>query len=332
MEKKRKKFIDALEATKEKIVRELPAKELGNLSEQEFEKRFAETLMEFYDGKVEYKKGAHTFPDIQCGRFGAEVKTTKSNKWLGMGNSIMEGTRAQGVEEIFVVFLKKGGIPEIRIREYDKVVSDIKVTHSPRYSINMELKDGESIFSQLNIEYDDFRNDKNKINILKNYYREKGEATWWIDNQTGESITSMGVVPFDTLPKIDKHKYMVELYALFPEILESDYGGASVYLVTKYGIHDKSFRDKFSAGGSEIVSFQEKKEDVSKNIYKLLSMIEDVVNFLRKNPDIIREEWGTDEKDIVSLWFKQCELSLAKDNKLKKPSFSLHEYYKNKME
>jgi len=107
MEKKRKKFIDALEATKEKIVHELTVNELRDLSEQDFEIRFAETLKEFYNDEVEYKKGAHTFPDIQCGRFGVEVKTTKSNKWLGMGNSIMEGTRAPGVEEIFVVFLNQ---------------------------------------------------------------------------------------------------------------------------------------------------------------------------------------------------------------------------------
>lgn len=329
MATERQTFKIILDNARQRILTKLSTQELINLTDKSFEKLFADTLKEIYEGEVSHKEGGHTFPDIQCGKFGAEIKTTNSDKWSSLGNSIMEGTRANEVEEIFVVFLKKGGSPDIRIREYDKVVSDIKVTHSPRYSIDMELDDDKSIFAELGVSYDDFRNDENKISRLKNYYREKGEVTWWMNKETGESSTNMGVVAYDTLSKIEKYEYMVELYALYPEILESDYTSPSVYLITRYGIHDKSFRDKFSAGGTDMVNFQGREEQVSKNISKLLSMIKDVVEYLHTNPNIVREEWDTTEKDIVDLWFIKCDFCLSKENKLKKPSFSIREYYEN---
>ena len=61
-----------------------------------------------------YEKNSHKFPDIGYGTFGIEVKTVESDKWVCAGNSIMEGTAREGVEKIYVFFLKKGDKPEIR--------------------------------------------------------------------------------------------------------------------------------------------------------------------------------------------------------------------------
>src|SRR3954470_16134967 len=51
--------------------------------------------------------GPHAFPDIIAKQFyGMEVKVTKENKWSSTGNSILETTRVEGVERIYMFFGK----------------------------------------------------------------------------------------------------------------------------------------------------------------------------------------------------------------------------------
>src|SRR5699024_11116667 len=81
------------------------------------------------------------FPDIVAmGYFGVEVKTTKSDNWISTGSSIIESTRVDGVEKIYLLFGKLSRNVEFRSRPYEDCLSDIVVTHSPRYKIDMELE------------------------------------------------------------------------------------------------------------------------------------------------------------------------------------------------
>lgn len=92
---------------------------------------------------------AQYFPDIIAEKYyGVEVKSTKENHWTSTGSSIVESTRDKNVENIYMLFGKLGGkTAEFKCRPYEDCLSDIAVTHSPRYLINMELTKEQTIFS-----------------------------------------------------------------------------------------------------------------------------------------------------------------------------------------
>src|SRR5690606_30366820 len=53
--------------------------------------------------------GGQKFPDIVANKYyGIEVKTTTKNHWKTTGNSVLESTRVDDVERIFMLFGKLG--------------------------------------------------------------------------------------------------------------------------------------------------------------------------------------------------------------------------------
>src|SRR5699024_26714 len=104
-------------------------------------------------------------------------------------------------------------------------LSDIVVTHSPRYKINMELDDGETIFDKLEVGYDELRNSENSIGIVKDYYRrylKEGEKLWWIDS---EPLEEQSVTPYvklwNTLERAEKKELQIKGFCWFPEIFSN---------------------------------------------------------------------------------------------------------------
>lgn len=90
--------------------------------------------------------GGQKFPDIVAKRFyGIEVKTTTQNHWKTTGNSVLESTRVENVERIFMLFAKLAAPIEFRCRPYEECLSEVVVTHSPRYLIDMNLEIGKTI-------------------------------------------------------------------------------------------------------------------------------------------------------------------------------------------
>lgn len=86
----------------------------------------------------------------------------------------MESTRDKNVENIYMLFGKLGGkTAEFKCRPYEDCLSDIAVTHSPRYLINMELTKEQTIFSKMGVAYDQLRNAPDSIEIVRKYYRKK---------------------------------------------------------------------------------------------------------------------------------------------------------------
>lgn len=269
---------------------------LSTLTDRSFEKRIYQELLSYFDKtEIEYKEGSTSFPDIGLPPYGIEVKSTEGDTWVCLGNSIMEGTRKSGVKNIYVLFLKKGGNPEIKWKKYEDCISDIKVTHSPRYEVNMDIEDpGESVLNKIGITYSDFSADPNKIPKLREYYKKhkKNSNSWWIDPETGESVTSMRIESFGGLSSDRKEKLIVELFAFFPEIIRGDYHDAAVYLITRYGVYDKSFRDKFSAGGQEPIEIGNDKYKVPKVIKRILKYLPLIEKYLKENKGQLSEFWG----------------------------------------
>lgn len=100
-----------------------------------------------FENSIELISG-QKFPDIIAKKYyGVEVKTTKQNHWTTTGNSVMEGTRVDGIEKIYMLFGKMISPIEFKCRPYHECLSEVVVTHSPRYLIDMELGSGNIIFT-----------------------------------------------------------------------------------------------------------------------------------------------------------------------------------------
>lgn len=198
-----------------------------------------------------------SFPDITAEScFGVEVKSTNKNHWTSTGSSIVESTRDRNVRSIYMLFGKLGGDPaEFKCRPYDKVLYDITVTHSPRYLINMQLKDGESIFSKMHVSYDDFRTSKESIAQVRKYYKEKAEREnkqempWWLADDEDHPQGIM-LRMWKTLPKEERDMIRAEAFVLFPrQVLCSDFDLPALWMCTTKSVINTHFRDVFSAGG-----------------------------------------------------------------------------------
>lgn len=115
-----------------------------------------------YKCAIDYTEDGHAFPDIVFSfkdvKFGIEVKSSTSanfpdNCWTILGNSILGSTRID-VEEVHIIYIKinKNGC-FIDHAKYEDAVSDIVVTHSPRYKINLAQDPKDSFFAKSGISY-----------------------------------------------------------------------------------------------------------------------------------------------------------------------------------
>lgn len=192
------------------------------------------------------------FPDIVAGGFyGVEVKSTNKNHWTSIGSSILESTRVAGVERIYLTFGKLGKPVRFLSKPYQDCLSGIAVTHYPRYQINMQLQEDETIFRKMGISYDELRKMDNPVEPVSEYYRRQlqpGESLWWAGNRVEEAAPVM-VRLWTSLELNEKDKLRAQGYALFPEIFASDYKRFALWLVTAKGIVHTDVRDSFSGGG-----------------------------------------------------------------------------------
>ncbi len=199
-----------------------------------------------------------SFPDIVAQQYyGVEVKSTIKNHWTSTGSSIVESTRVKGVESIYMLFGKLGGeYAEFRCRPYQDVLSEIAVTHSPRYLIDMNLKKGDSVFDKMGIAYDTLRSSDNIIQYVRRYYRQKAEnekkaeMPWWLSNDSTEDLaTSVNVRFWRDIDIQEKRFYQAQMFILFPDVLKSKFDNACLWLCTTKGILNPHMRDTFTAGG-----------------------------------------------------------------------------------
>lgn len=276
------------------------------------------------------------FPDIQAGKYyGIEVKSTKSNTWSSTGSSIIESTRIPDISNIYLLFGKLGGnYAEFRCRPYEECLSNIAVTHSPRYLIDMTLAENNNltIFDKMQVDYDTFRllNEKEKIHCVREYYknsRKKHEMPWWINSENSEESTSMMIRFFCDLEISAKEDIISRALILFPEIFEKNndkYKRTALWMCSRYSIINSSLRDVFSAGGKITkiggVSFD---KAVPKILYTLY-LHKNIIIKLLNNPDKqlyddILEFWETKTLpvDLYDFWLKNIQDRINNNSELK---------------
>ncbi len=203
------------------------------------------------------KISGQRFPDIvAAGLYGVEVKSTKENHWKSTGSSIIESTRVDNIDRIYMTFGKLGGNPiEFRSRPYEDCLCGIAVTHMPRYLIDMDLKTGQTIFDKIRVTYDNLRQLDDPIAPVAKYYRSQlkpGESLWWADDHADEPVSAK-IRLWKTLDPKEKAIYTVYGLVNFPEIFGGDYDGYAMWLASE-GVVDPHIRDQFSAGGKKGIS------------------------------------------------------------------------------
>lgn len=254
-----------------------------------------------FEGTIS-KTWKHSFPDIIANQFyGVEVKMTEKDQWNSTWNSIFEWLRPEKVQRIYFMFWKFWWTRDVRSRLYQECLTDISITHSPRYKINMNLEVGQSIFDAMRMGYDEFRNSDDQIKTLRQYYRSKlrpGEELWWLESDSEEKNSNIVVGQFRNLTIQQKKNIEIELIVLFPQILGNwigKYEHPSSYLVVTHGIVYPNIRDSFSAGGRMNIKYKGGIYNVSR-----------VTGQLSENIDLIKSFIGnTSTEKLTTYWWKR---------------------------
>ena len=266
------------------------------------------------------------FPDIvlqvnESEKFGVEVKTSKGDDWKTLGGSIMESTRVDGVTHINVLFAKLNPFM-VRHKPFELSVSDVAVTHSPRYLIDLDVSPDKTIFKRINSDYDSIWQSEKPFEHFRQYFKDKAarEKTglWWIE---GDALTSTDDLPkiqiqfFSQLSKEKKEYLISKSMALFPDIFSdvADYNEISIWLVNM-GILNNSLRDTYSAGSNEeVLGFL-----VSSKFRRLRDHLPNIQNLFKKikSDASLQERYGTDDPSLAyKSWVNQIT-TLSQENNL----------------
>ncbi|MGX7076884.1 hypothetical protein [Globicatella sanguinis] len=212
---------------------------------------------------IDYTEGGHAFPDIVYHfddniSYGIEVKSSTQSKasetsWTILGNSILGSTRID-VDDLFIIYIKVGDNGcFIKSARYEDSVSDVAVTHSPRFKLDLNQSASASFFARSGISYNELKDSINPIGIVTDYFKKEGLTAWWIAESTPAIIRN-----WNELNNEEKNELLAKGLALFPEIIYSKssdkYKNLSKWLVANFSVVDSSLRDKFTAGGRSNLS------------------------------------------------------------------------------
>lgn len=268
--------------------------------------------------------GGQRFPDIIAKRYyGIEVKTTTQNHWKSTGNSVLESTRVDRIERIFMLFAKLASPVEFRCRPYEECLSEVVVTHSPRYLIDMNLGIGQTIFDRINIPYDTLRKKENPIKPIVEFYKSKlkpGQDLWWIDQENGKA-SNLVINIWNNLSVRERGEVKSKAMVYFPELFSNrsdKFGRLAIWLVTREAVVCPNVRDSFSAGGKGDIFVGEKVyKNVPRILINLLSNLDFILETLVQTPSIeLSEYWEmkTNEKKKITDW-----IDLVSENSKKIP-------------
>lgn len=265
-----------------------------------------------FEGTIELVSG-QKFPDIIANKFyGIEVKSTKQNHWKTTGNSVLESTRIEDIQRIYMLFGKIYKPIEFKCRLYQDCLYDVIVTHSPRYAIDMDLRQGETIFDKVGIDYETIRHSANPIKPFKNYYRNKlseGQELWWIDNDEYKPDTIVFKIR-NSLTKAEKDGFKIKGYTYFPEILgnkQTKFDMFTLWLSVKQRVICPNVRDMFTAGGKGHLTIEGTKlHGLPKALMTFIQNVETITNeFTQTDIETLNDIWHTDfqtKTEVYSEW------------------------------
>lgn len=243
--------------------------------------------------------GGQSFPDIIAyNYYGVEVKTTKSNHWKSTGSSVAEGTRIRGIERIYMLFGKICAPVDFMCKPYEDCLSEVVVTHSPRYLIDMNIPKGETFFDKIKVPYDQLRKQDNPIKTVLDYYRQRlkpGETTWWAE--TGASKKSNMIVRlWSSVSPVERQTIKNKAMCLFPEIFghtTNKFNRMNLWLASVEGVVVPNARDLFTAGGQKELEFAGKNYLVPRIIFTLCHSLPTIKKLLADyDIEELQEYWG----------------------------------------
>lgn len=257
--------------------------------------------------------GGQKFPDIIAKKYyGIEVKTTTQNHWKTTGNSVLESTRVDDVERVFMLFAKLVSPIEFRCRPYEEVLSEVVVTHSPRYLIDMNLEQGKTIFDKIKIPYDTLRKKENPIRPIVDYYKSKlkpGEELWWMDAENTSNASNIVIRIWNNLSLKEKQKLKNRAMVYFPELFGNSndkFGRLAIWLITREAVVCPNVRDLFTAGGKSDYVFGKKVyQKIPRIFLNLFDNIHNIVEIIMETSAIeLSEYWEikTTEKNKLFDW------------------------------
>jgi len=289
-------YVQIFEEVKEKLKRKY--QQDPNASSQKFEGsvvKIIENVIETWEStqpeesKLDFEirhLGKHHYPDIVIEnktdheKIGLEVKYhIQNNLWKTTGNSTYESISEDGLDKIYLLFghFKKVP-PEFKIAPIDRCLSDVVITHSPRYSIDMEY--GQDFCAQrLGVPYE-------RLRQLEKKQRETYINTYVAQTKYKE-LSSVA----------DKELLIAQSFILFPEIFSTNkkirYRRMSVWLFAK-GILCRNTRDFLSASGTQKIDLigQEELPRVFSRLYERRTDIRREIVYL---PSIVLEHSWNDE-------------------------------------
>ncbi len=290
---------------------------------KEFENRAREILKELgkeHAKDLDLQPPSQSFPDVVLSNFGIEVKFTTNDTWRSVANSVFEGTRNPSVKEIYLLFGKMGGDPDVQWGKYGDCVMHVRTSHVPRFEV--EINTSKSLFNQMGTTYDAFcrLSEEEKMRHIRKYAKgrlKKGERLWWLDDseEPGHTLPIEARV-YRLLPQEEKRKLRAEAALLCPQIVKSSrtrdkYDDVAIYLNYR-GVLCIQIRDLFSAGSA-----------LGKNNARggnyVLRALQDLEKEMREAarqlPDkLFVEYWGesVNPNERIKEWLKRAD-KLAKD-------------------
>ncbi len=288
----------------------------------EFESRVRAVVQHFLPKTaVNLKPPAQNFPDIVLGDFGIEVKFTANDTWRSIANSVSEGSRDEGVKQIYLLFGKMGGKAEVRWARYDDCVIHVRTSHVPRFEVEIPTEGKrQSLFEIIGVPYSQFCKlpMSEKMTYIRKYARsrlEKGEHLWWLEDKV-ESDHSLPIQPrlYTKLSDHEKTQYRAEAVLLCPEILmggrvRGKYENAVSYLLTYRGVLCYQARDLFTAGS---VAYRDDDSRGGLHIQRAIQAIEaEIIRAANDLEDALFEEyWGAKvpKEKRLRKWLQMADL------------------------
>jgi uncharacterized protein YciI len=229
-------------------------------SPEAFEKRVFEVLKSVAQGeRIEINPtfNPHAFPDIRANGFGVEVKTTNKDSWQSVGNSVFEGMRDPDVTQIYVVFGKMGGAPSVKWGRYEEKITHVRISHAPRFVLEMDDDKKKSLFKTMGVSYDEFYklSAKQKMWHIRKYSRGRlrpGEMLWWLEDESGPGLP-VKIKLYMSLPKWEKTRLRAEGALLCPQVVSGSrekgkYNDVAFFFLKYKNVFCPQTRDLFTAG------------------------------------------------------------------------------------
>jgi len=263
---------------------------------------------------VNYEPHPHVFPDISLDEFGIEVKFTTKDTWRSVANSVFEGTRDPSVEQVYLIFGKMGGEPEVRWGKYDDCVIHVRTTHVPRFEVDITAE--KSLFEKMNTTYEVFSkaSDEQKMSYVRAYARRRlkpGERLWWLEEkEEQEHSLPLQVRIYMNLDQEEKRRLRAEAAILCPQIVKPSgardkYSDAVSYMLTYRGVLCPQARDLFSAGS---VALRANKIRGGNYLKRALADIENEMRIAAETLEdaLFEEYWGrvVNNTERISVWLE----------------------------